>query len=197
MDYTLVNEHIRWGLIVVTYMFLSGVGAGSLIVAVLPQLPWFFARPALLLLRRAAIISAAACFVVVPLAVIADLGQPWRMWRVLFAPHLTSAMPYGSYTLLLLTALIFLNLWLVHRPYIASASRRRQDWLGRLYGQLAFDGTANQGMPSERAQIVQQALAIVSVFTAMAFIAYTGFLLSTMAAFGLWKSPSAAAAPFA
>jgi Ni/Fe-hydrogenase subunit HybB-like protein len=109
MDHTLVNEHIRWGLIVVTYMFLSGVGAGSLIVAVLPQLPWFFDRPALLRLRRAAIISAAACFVVVPLAVIADLGQPWRMWRVLLAPHLTSAMPYGSYTLLLLTALIFLN----------------------------------------------------------------------------------------
>ena len=110
MDTTLVNEHIRWGAVVVTYLFLSGVGAGSLIVAVLPRLPWFFDQPALLRLRRGAIISAAACFVVIPLAVLADLEQPWRMWRVLFAPHLTSAMPYGSFTLMLLVALIAVNL---------------------------------------------------------------------------------------
>jgi anaerobic selenocysteine-containing dehydrogenase/Ni/Fe-hydrogenase subunit HybB-like protein len=189
MDHTLVNEHIRWGLIVVTYMFLSGLGAGSLIVAVLPQLPWVFGRPALLHLRRAAIISAAACFVVVPLAVIADLGQPWRMWRVILAPHLTSAMPYGSYTLLLLTALIFVNLWLIHRPHLAKAGQMRQDFLGRVYRWLAFDGAAAAGAADGGVGRLQQAVAMASVVAAMAFVAYTGFLLSTMASFGLWYTP--------
>ena len=189
MDHTLVNEHVRWGIIVVTYMFLSGVGAGSLIVAVLPQLPWFFGQPVLLRLRRAAIISAAACFVVVPLAVIADLSQPSRLWRVLFAPHLTSAMSYGSYTLLLLTALIFVNLWLIHRPYLASAGQARQDFLGRVYRWLAIGGEASGPEPRAQTGRLQPVIAIVSVAAAVAFVAYTGFLLSTMTSFGLWYTP--------
>ena len=189
MDHTLVNEHIRWGLIVVTYMFLSGIGAGSLIVAVLPRLPWFFGQPALLRLRRAAIISAAACFVVVPLAVIADLGQPWRMWRVLFAPHLTSAMPYGSYTLLILTGFIFLNLWLLHRPSLARAGQARQDLLGRFYRVVAFGDAAMTMTADDRVGGLQRMVAMASVIAATAFVAYTGFLLSTMTSFGLWYTP--------
>ncbi|MDZ7733165.1 MAG: NrfD/PsrC family molybdoenzyme membrane anchor subunit [Acidimicrobiia bacterium] len=135
MDLTLPNEHIRWGVVVVTYLFLSGIGTGSLIIAVLPRLPGVFEQPTLLRLRRAAIISAAACFVVIPLAVIADLTQPWRMWRVLFAPHLTSAMPYGSVVLIVLTVLIALNLWLIHRQGFARvAAERERSWSGRVAG---------------------------------------------------------------
>jgi tetrathionate reductase subunit A len=187
MDYTLVNEYIRWSLVVVVYMFISGVGAGSLIVGVLPRLPWFFDAPAFLRLRRAAIISAAAAFIVVPLAVIADLGQPWRMWRVLLAPHWVSAMPWGSYTLLVLLVLVFLNLWSLHRPYLARAGEDRRDWLGRCYRFVAFGYSA--GTEDRRWRFWQQALAIASVIAAIAFVAYTGFLLSTMTSFGLWYTP--------
>src|SRR5690606_5627271 len=116
--------------------FLSGVGAGSLIIAVLPWLRGWFDRPALLEVRRVAIITAAACFTVVPLAVLADLGQPLRMWRVLFAPHLPSAMPYGSVTLVVLVALVFVALWMLHRPFFAERARR-EDRLGRVFAYLA------------------------------------------------------------
>ena len=190
MDSTLVNEHLRWGVVVVTYLFLSGVGAGSLIVAVLPRLPWFFDQPALLRLRRGAIISAAACFVVIPLAVLADLEQPWRMWRVLFAPQFTSAMPYGSFLLMLLVALIAVNLWLIHRPGFARVAAERDGVLGRLAKLLAGGSGADTGGPlSGRARAFQQVVAVASVVVAVAFVAYTGFLLSSMTSFGLWYTP--------
>ncbi|MEX0702294.1 MAG: NrfD/PsrC family molybdoenzyme membrane anchor subunit [Planctomycetales bacterium] len=189
MDHTLVNEQIRWGVVVVTYLFLSGVGAGSLIVAVLPRLPWLFGQPALLRLRRVAIVSAAACFVVIPLAVIADLGQAWRMWRVLLAPHLTSAMPYGSWILVVLTALIWMNLWAIHRPHLARAGRSRRDRLGRVYRWLAFGADRQESGQDVRLRRIKQTLAVSSVIAAVAFVAYTGFLLSTMTSFGVWYTP--------
>ncbi|MDZ7705624.1 MAG: NrfD/PsrC family molybdoenzyme membrane anchor subunit [Trueperaceae bacterium] len=187
MDYILPNEYIRWSLVVVVYMFLAGVGAGSLIVAVLPRLPWLFDAPSLLRLRRAAIITAAACFVVVPLAVIADLGQPWRMWRVLLAPHWVSAMPWGSYALLVLLALIVINLWMIHQPYMARVARDRNDWLGSVYRVLTFGVTNTDTTAIGKAW--HMAIAIASVVAAIIFVAYTGFLLSTMTSFGLWYTP--------
>ncbi|MDZ7679555.1 MAG: NrfD/PsrC family molybdoenzyme membrane anchor subunit [Acidimicrobiales bacterium] len=189
MDQSLVNEHIRWGVVVVTYLFLSGIGAGSLIVAVLPRLPGVFEQPTLLRLRRAAIISAAACFVVIPLAVIADLTQPWRMWRVLFAPNETSAMPYGSVSLLILTALIAVNLWLIHRPGFARVASERDDIVGRLAGLLAGRQQEPDAPLSPSAERFARGLAIASVIAAVAFVAYTGFLLSSMTSFGLWYTP--------
>ena len=187
MDYTLVNEHIRWGLIVVTYMFLSGVGTGSLIISVAARLPWLYDNAALLSVRRAAIITAVACFVVIPLAILADLGQPWRMWRVVLAPHFTSAMPYGSYGLIILTGLIFLNLLLIYRPGFAAAAAGRDDRLGRLYRLLASGHS--EGGESRRERLLNHVVAILSVFAGMAFVFYTGVLLGTMMSFGLWYTP--------
>ncbi|MDP2604953.1 MAG: NrfD/PsrC family molybdoenzyme membrane anchor subunit [Deltaproteobacteria bacterium] len=186
MDYTLVNEHIRWGLVVVSYMFLSGVGTGSLIISVAARLPWLYDHPALLSVRRAAIITSAACFVVIPLAILADLGQPWRMWRVVLAPHFTSAMPYGSYILMILTGLIFLNLFLIYRPGFAAAADR-DDLLGKLYRLLALG--YSEGEESRRERLLNQCIAVVSVVAGIAFVAYTGFLLGTMMSFGLWYTP--------
>ncbi len=184
MDYSLVNEHIRWGLVVVVYMFLSGVGAGSLVLAALPRLPGSD-RPASLRLRRIALITAAGCFMVIPLAVIADLGQPWRMWRVLFAPQLASAMPWGSFTLLILTGLIVLYLWLLHRPGLARAGRERGDFLGRAYGWLSLGYREDSG----RHRTFERLAAVACVAAALAFVIYTAFLLSTMPSFVLWYTP--------
>ncbi|MFN7148662.1 MAG: NrfD/PsrC family molybdoenzyme membrane anchor subunit [Microthrixaceae bacterium] len=189
MDLTLPNEHIRWGVVVVTYLFLSGIGTGSLIIAVLPRLPGVFSQPTLLRLRRASIISAAACFTVIPLAVVADLTQPWRMWRVLFAPNGTSAMPYGSYLLLLLTLLIAINLWLIHRPGFARVAQDRDDLVGRVAGVLAGRHQEPDGPLPDGLEKVSRVLAVVTVVVAIGFVAYTGFLLSSMTSFGLWYTP--------
>jgi tetrathionate reductase subunit A len=188
-DIVLPNEHIRWGVVVVTYLFLSAIGTGSVIIAVLPRLPGVFSQPALLRLRRAAIISAAACFVVIPLAVLADLTQPWRMWRVLFAPHLTSAMPYGSVTLLILSALIAINLWLIHRPGFARVASERDDAIGRAAGFLAGKHQEPSGPLPEGVERFARVVAVATVVAAVAFVAYTGFLLSSMTSFGLWYTP--------
>ncbi|MEX1037778.1 MAG: NrfD/PsrC family molybdoenzyme membrane anchor subunit [Acidimicrobiia bacterium] len=189
MDWTLPNEHIRWGLVVVVYMFLSGVGAGSLVVSVLPRLPWLFGNPTFMRVRRAAAISAAACFTVVPLAVIADLGQPWRMWRVILAPNPTSPMPYGSIALIVLLGLIAANLWLLHRPHFARAARSRTGLIGRTNKWLAAGHDGSDEPPHGRERWIAQSLAIASVVVGLVFVAYTGFLLSTMTSFGLWYTP--------
>jgi tetrathionate reductase subunit A len=181
MDHVLVNEHIRWGPVVVVYMFLSAVGTGSLILSVLPALPWFRDPAGLTRVRRAALLSAAACFTVIPLAVIADLSQPWRMWRVLFAPQSGSAMPYGSWLLLLLESLILANLWLTHRSALAKG--------GRLARRLAFGSPETVERQRPAVERLHPLLAWASVAVGLAFVAYTGFLLSTMTSFGLWYTP--------
>ncbi|MCA1783105.1 MAG: NrfD/PsrC family molybdoenzyme membrane anchor subunit [Dermatophilaceae bacterium] len=188
-DYTLVNEHIRWGLIVVAYLFLAGLGAGTVVAASLPKLPWVSTADRFRQVRRAALLTAAGCFAVVPLAVIADLGQPWRMWRVLILPNETSAMPYGSWVLSFLLIIIILDIWVLHRPHLARSAAERDDLLGRVHGWLALGAEPRPLDDDAPPSTLQTALGLLAVILALGFVAYTGFLLSTMTSFGLWYTP--------
>ncbi len=187
--FVLPNEHVHWGPIVWAYLFLAGLGSGSLIVAILPRLPWAMDNDALMRLRRLAIITALACFLAIPIAVLASLHQPLRMWRVLFAPHAPSPMPYGSWVLVILIGLTAFHLWHMHRPEFAYAAERRSDLLGRLYriAAVGYDPDAPATTMSTRGQELVHYGRIVAE---LLFIAYTAFLLSTMVSHPVWSTPT-------
>ena len=185
--FILPNEHVHWGPIVWAYLYLAGLGSGNLIVALLPRLPWAMDSDALMRLRRIAIITALASFIAIPIAVLASLHQPLRMWRVILAPHAPSAMPYGSWTLVILIGLTVFHLWHMHRAEFAYAAEHRSDLLGRLYRLAAAGYDPDATTASSRTlEVVHYARIAVE----LAFIAYTGFLLSSMVSHPVWATPT-------
>lgn len=188
-SWILPNETVHWGPIVWAYLYLAGVGSGALIVSILPRLPWAMDNDALARLRRIAVITALACFLAIPVAVLASLHQPLRMWRVILAPHAPSPMPYGSWALVILIGLTAFHLWHMHRPEFAYAAERRSDLLGRLYRLAAagYDPDVPAARMSERwLRIVHYGRIAAEV----AFVAYTAFLLSTMVSHPIWATPT-------
>jgi tetrathionate reductase subunit A len=96
-------------------------------------------------------------------------------------------MPYGSWLLSILIVVIVIDLWALHRPHLARSGAERDDRLGRVHRWLAFG--ADPGTPATETDRTQTVLGIAAVVLALAFVAYTGFLLSTMTSFGLWYTP--------
>jgi len=188
-NFVLPNEHVHWGPIVWAYLFLAGLGSGNLIVAVLPRLPWAMDSDALKRLRRIAIITAMACFVAIPIAVLASLHQPLRMWRVILLPSWTSPMPYGSWALVILTGLTAFHIWHMHRPEFAYAAERRSDLLGRVYG-LAAAGYDPNAPATKMSKAGLDAVHWGRIVAELIFIGYTAFLLSTLISYQTWATPT-------
>jgi tetrathionate reductase subunit A len=188
-SYVLPNETVHWGPIVWAYLYLAGVGSGALIVSILPRLPWAMENDALARLRRIAVITALACFLAIPVAVLASLHQPLRMWRVVLAPHAPSPMPYGSWALVVLIALTAFHLWHMHRPEFAYAAQRRSDLLGRLY-RFAAAGYDPERPPHRMSKPALEAVHYARIAVEVVFIGYTAFLLSTMVSHPIWSTPT-------
>lgn len=187
--FALPNEEVFWGPTVWAYMFLVGVGAGSLLVALLPRLPWGMRTDDLNRLRRIALITAMASFIAIPLEVIASSEQPLRMWRVLLAPNGSSPMPYGSWLLMALLGVTAYHLWHLQRHELAVAGARRSDLLGGLY-RLAAAGHEPGDTESDRVARIHKVLVVVAFVVVLAFVGYTGFLLSSMVSYPVWSTPT-------
>ncbi|MEX2550947.1 MAG: NrfD/PsrC family molybdoenzyme membrane anchor subunit [Nitriliruptoraceae bacterium] len=187
--YVLPNEHVHWGPIVWAYLYLAGLGSGNLIVALLPRLPWAMDSDSLMRLRRIAIITALASFLAIPIAVLASLHQPLRMWRVVLAPTAVSPMSYGSWVLVILIALTTFHLWHMHRPEFAYAAERRSDLLGKLYG-FAAAGYDPEAPATKAPSRTMEVIHYVRIVFELALIAYTGFLLSSMISHTVWATPT-------
>ncbi len=189
-EYVYPNEAVHWQGAVWAYLALTGFGSGSLIISILPRLPWAMDAPSLARLRRIALITALACFLVIPLGVLANEFQPARMWRVVVFPNVQSVMPWGAYALAALILLTVFHLWHMHRPEMAWAASVRSDLLGKVYGFLAF-GYDLDDPPKELSERTERALHTARIVAEISFVAYSGFLLSTLVLvpYGIWSTP--------
>lgn len=188
-NFALPNEAVYWKGPVWAYLFLAGLGSGSLIISILPRLPWSASEPHLERLRRIALITALACFLTVPLGVLANEFQPLRMWRVVVFPNLQAVMPYGAYFLTALVLLTLFHLWHIHRAEFAWAASVRSDLLGRIFGALSFGYDLNNP-PQPLSGRTERALHGARIAAEVGFVAYSGFLLSTMVGVpgGVWNN---------
>ncbi len=188
-DWTLPNEAVYWKGPVWAYLFLAGLGSGNLIISILPRLPWSMEEPGLARLRRIALITALACFVTIPLGVLANEFQPLRMWRVVVFPNLSSVMPYGAYFMTVLIVLTAFHIWYLHRAEFAWSASVRSDWLGKVYGFLSF-GYDLDNPPRPISERRMRTLEIARIVAEIGFVAYSGFLLSTLVGVpgGVWNN---------
>ena len=188
-SWSLPNEAVYWQAVVWAYLVLTGVGSGSLIVAILPRLPWAMDEPQLARLRRIALITALACFIAIPLGVLANEFQPQRIWRVAVFPNWQSVMPYGVFLLGGLILLTVFHLWHLHRAEMAWASTVRSDWLGKVYGLLSF-GYDPDHPPPGPSETRERVLHVTRIVLEIGFVSYAAFLLSGMVGVsqGLWNT---------
>jgi len=162
-------ELATWGWPVAGYLFLGGLVAGLMILAAV-------------LRSRGAVYQDGvkkADLLALPLLVLGlillwvDLGNRWNAWRFFTTFEVTSAMSWGSWILLLASAVLFVRLvqsWVDSEGWMPRGTRSVFGWVARL---------------GQRLSRPLDALAIV-VGTSLGF--YTGILLSSISARPLWDS---------
>ena len=81
---TAITSYIPWGLYIALFLFFEATGAGALLFAALGKLE----RTTRLKLAVAGVVCAACA----GLSILPDLGRPLGMWRLFFAPNVTSPL---------------------------------------------------------------------------------------------------------
>ena len=162
-------ELATWGWPVAGYLFLGGLVAGLMILAAV-------------LRNRGAVYKDGvkkADLLALPLLALGllllwiDLGNRWNAWRFFTTFEVTSAMSWGSWILLLASAVLFVRLvqsWVGGDGWMPRGAHSTLGWVARV---------------GQRLSRPLDAMAIV-VGTALGF--YTGILLSSISARPLWDS---------
>jgi polysulfide reductase chain C len=160
-----VNE-IVWGIPVVLYLFLAGLGAGSFCLGTIglrgKGAGWESCS-------RMAFLLAPSAIVLGLLMLILDLRYKTRFWRTLTVLNPDSPMSVGVW---LLSAFLLIS-GLASIFWLPAAARRRIPWIGRF---------SNQDRWKRR-------LAAIGIPFALGVSVYTGVLLSATAV-PLWRNAS-------
>lgn len=174
---TVQYETIHWSWAIAVYLFLAGVSAGSIIVALLVK--WNRHERSNSSIWDAMIKSGA---VVAPLAIllglmllIVDLGRPLSFYWLLIRYNPTSVMSLGVVFLLIYTPIVLVFMFLVFERSILKYA-----WLSPLEGIVGWV----KGLHSY-AKMIEYFL----IIAALCVGSYTGFLLSALYAIPLWNSP--------
>ncbi|MDA8090293.1 MAG: polysulfide reductase NrfD [Nitrospiraceae bacterium] len=176
-----------WGLPIVVYPFLSGLVAGSFIIASLSHA--FHMKKFEPLAKLAAIVSF-AMLLTAALAPLFDALQPSRaIWELYFRDHFPYS-PLGVFIIVWSTyvALMLFELFYVFRPSNVERSRQ-DDFKGRLAKFFTFGKT---DLSEEALKKDKKALTVISsIGIALAFIfhGYVGFLFGAIKARALWSNP--------
>lgn len=157
--------HSEWGVLIVVYLFLGGLGAGCLVLAAVATL--MGGQERYVSIARAGALAAPVPVMLGTGLLVFDLGRPFFFWKLFTAFEPESPMWIGTWLLTLFTfvSLAFANLhlpdrWQVWRP--ADASRWRT-WL-----------------------------ATVSIPIGISVGIYTGVLLGAVPARPFWNTPMVA-----
>ena len=131
-------ENVYWGLLIVTYPFISGLVAGSFVVASLSHV---FRRRELDKLAPLALIVSFALLVVAPVTVLADARQPANAFELFTRPHIPWS-PLGDFTAIWLTYVVLMVVE-CYFAFRAANVRRAQgiSWRAKLSRSMALGST--------------------------------------------------------
>ena len=200
-------EHHEWGWMIVVYLFLGGLGAGSMVLSGMGHLG---RRGRYQGIARAGALLAPVLVGAGSGLLIFDLGSPLRFWRLFVTINPVSPMSIGSWLLILFTGLSSLYAILHLPPSWLRALGRRftriQAPLGTLaaWNQPAKVSIA-EGRSLERDQIdvnypgsplwvrrLRSGLAGVGIPVGLGVGIYTGVLLGAIPARPFWNTPMVA-----
>lgn len=181
-------EVFEWGLLIVIYLFLGGLGAGAYFISGLAT--YMGGRDQYLTISRWGAYLAPFPVILGSGILIFDLFRPWNFYRLFLTVHMTSPMSVGSWLLMAFSAISAFNafLWiptgtkekLFSRPLF---SRRPLRSVVQRMERLWRDGT------QEKLRSIFAALGLpLSIGVAL----YTGILLGAIPARPFWNTPMVA-----
>jgi predicted membrane protein len=179
-------ENIYWGILIVTYPFVSGLVAGSFVVASLSHV---FKQHKLDKLAPLALIVSFALLLGAPLTVLADARQPVNAFELFTRAHVPYS-PLGDFTVIWLTyvLLMFVETYFAFRE---GNVRRAQGtgWRARLGRALALGSTDLSDRARRRDGRMLVVLSAIGILLAFLFHGYIGFVFGGIKARAIWSTP--------
>jgi dimethyl sulfoxide reductase membrane subunit len=101
------NQAIVWGAYIATFLFLAGAGGGLVILTALADLGVI---PILQAYRRPLLLGALAAFIASGFMILMDIGQPLRVFNIIFSANVSSPFvwDFASLALSIIVAVIYL-----------------------------------------------------------------------------------------
>lgn len=113
LDYQVFHT-IPWGMRIAVYFWLVGASAGSFVIS---SLGWVFGVKKYKPIALPASITAIILLLIVPIILIADLGQPQRFWYLLRPDfwHASSPMAWGTLLISAYPGAMLIYSWFVYK----------------------------------------------------------------------------------
>lgn len=179
-------ESVYWGILIVTYPFISGLVAGSFVVASLSHV---FRQRHFDKLAPLALIVSFALLLAAPVTVLADARQPVNAFELFTRPHIPWS-PLGDFTAIWLTYVVLM----VVETYFAFRHENAKLALGtgrraKLARVLALRSTDVSEAGRRRDAKVLAILSAIGILLAFLFHGYIGFVFGAIKARAIWSTP--------
>jgi predicted membrane protein len=179
-------ESVYWGILIVTYPFISGLVAGSFVVASLSHV---FRQRRLDRLAPLALIVSFALLLAAPVTVLSDARQPVNAFELFTRPHIPWS-PLGDFTVIWLSYVVLM----VVETYVAfryenAVLSTGTGWRARLSRVLALGSTDLSERRRRRDAGLLVALSAVGILLAFLFHGYIGFVFGAVKARAIWSTP--------
>ena len=179
-------ENVYWGLMIVTYPYISGLVAGSFVVSSLSHV---FHQKLFDDLAPLAVLVSFALLLAAPLTVLGDARQPINFWELLTRGH----WPYSPIAFFILIWMAYIVLMLFEL-YFAFRAQNVRHWVqsqghSRLRRFLTL-GSRDASLAGEkRDKRILMILSAMGILMAFLFHGYIGFIFGSTKARPLWATP--------
>jgi predicted membrane protein len=179
-------ENIYWGILIVTYPFVSGLVAGSFVVASLSHV---FKQHKLDKLAPLALILSFALLLGAPLTVLADARQPVNAFELFTRAHVPYS-PLGDFTVIWLTyvVLMFVETYFAFRQANVLRSQGT-GWRAKVSRAMALRSTDLSDRGRLRDARMLTILSAIGILLAFLFHGYIGFVFGGIKARAIWSTP--------
>ena len=179
-------ENAYWGLMVVTYPFISGLVAGSFVVSSLSHV---FHQRRFDALAPLAVLTSLALLIAAPLTVLGDSRQPSNFLELLTRDHL----PYSPLSTFIVIWFTYIVLMLVELFVAFRVTNARigegHGWWARLHRALALGSRNTSDRAARHDRKILFGLSCAGIVLAFLFHGYIGFVFGATKARALWATP--------
>lgn len=180
-------ENVYWGILIVTYPFISGLVAGSFVVSSLSHV---FKLHHLDELAPLALIVSFALLLAAPVTVLADARQPVNAFELFTRPHIPWS-PLGDFTAIWVSyvVLMVVETYFAFRYANAAVGPTGRGWRAKLSRALAL-GSRDLGENGRRRDAkILVGLSSAGILLAFLFHGYIGFVFGAVKARAIWSTP--------
>ncbi|MHB1654368.1 MAG: NrfD/PsrC family molybdoenzyme membrane anchor subunit [Desulfitobacteriaceae bacterium] len=178
-------HEIYWGLLIALYFYYTGMSAGSFI---LTSLGTVFGIEKYKKLSKVGVLMAIVLLAFAPLHLLFDLAQPGRFLNLFTHVHLTSAMSWGVYLLILYPLDLVIYAWYLFRQDMVNGLNKG-GFKASFYSFLLFGKKDLSPIALENDKKKAKFFGTLGVPLALLVHGYTGFILGNVQARAIWNTP--------